>query len=240
MLRARVWIAAGMLCLGVTAAYVPMCSALLERRARVILENVSSLYRTPGRTPTFAEAQRMFKGKLRPMEGCTAAECSYQYELNNRLLSNMGLAPFSEIQTYMWVENGYVRTVVLDFTSTANNVHSVVSHVFIQDGGGPILNQKGLEFELDPWEQSSPSDTNGIVSVSPDSLRAHEPVVLGFDVGCLVRRGGCATVADLLPTVWERRSDGAVRCRLPNNEGFIESPWPWINTRAEGASQKGR
>lgn len=225
MLKARVWFVAIVLCVVVAASYIPVCTLLLAHQARQILRNVSSLYATQGKTPTFVEAQRLFKGKLQPMEGCVAAECSYKYELNNRLLSTVRWTPFTELQTQLWVVNGYVRTVILDFTSTANRAHSIVSHVFIQDGGGPIWSQKGLEFDLDPWEQSSPSDTNGIVDVSPDSLRAHEPVVLGFDIGCLVKRGGCATVADLLPTVWQRRGDGAIRCRLPNHEGFIESPW---------------
>lgn len=223
MTRLR-WFAVAAVCLGAAVSYIPICSALLQHRARTVLRNISTLYGKSG-TPTLVEAQRLFDGKLQPISSCKPEECSYRYELNNRALSKTRWVPFSEIEISMWVENGYVRTVIVDFTSTANESHSVVSHLYIQDGGGPIQEQTGLEFDLDPWEESSPADTNGIVGVSAESFRVHEAVVLGFDVRCLARRGGCCTVADLLPTVWEVRNNGEIRCRLPNHEGFIEDPF---------------
>jgi hypothetical protein len=90
--------------------------------------------------------------------------------------------------------------------------------VYIQEG-------TGREFDLHPWEESSPADTNGIVGVSPESLKAHEETVLGFDTSCLTSHLGCTSVAELLPTVWEQGKDGTIRCRIKNHEGFVESPW---------------
>jgi hypothetical protein len=158
---------------------------------------------------------------------CKPEGCSYQFELNNRALSNIRWTPFAEIQTSIWVEKGYVRSTIVDFTSAANESHSIVSHLFIQDDDNPIpgLDEAELEFDLHPWEESSAADTNGIVGVSPRSFRAHEAAVLGFDVGCLTRIGGCRTVAALLPAVWEVRNDGRIRCRMQNHEGFVEDPW---------------
>lgn len=224
MSRSR-WLGIAAACLAAGACYIVSWSVILQHRANWALHNVATLYGTDQRTPTFARAQELFGGKLRPTSGCKSEGCEYRYELNNRALSRIHWVPFAEIQTSFWVENGYVRTSVIDVTSAANRSHSVVAHLYIQDGGGPIDNDRGLEFDLDPWEESSPQDTNGIVGVSPDSLRAHEPEVLGFDVGCLTRHRGCATVADMLPPVWQLRNDGKIRCLLKNREGFIESPW---------------
>lgn len=78
---------------------------------------------------------------------------------------------------------------------------------------------------LVPSSAGSPADTNGIVGVRPESLKAHEETVLGFDATCLTSRRGCISVAELLPTVWAKEKDGTIRCRIENHEGFVESPW---------------
>lgn len=219
----RVGIAA--LCIGVAAgSYIPICSAVLQHRARTALQHVSMLYGGNHGTPTLAKAQALFDGKLQPVAPCKPEECEYRFELNNRVLSTIRWAPFSEIEISTWVENGYARTTIVDFTSAANDSHSIVSHLYIQDGGGPIRDDTALEFDLDPWEESSPADTNGIVVVRPESFRVHEAVVRGFDVSCLTSFHGCRTIADLLPTVWGVKGDGRIKCRLPNHEGFIENP----------------
>jgi hypothetical protein len=217
------WFGITVACIVIAGLYIPVCMLLLENRARTVVRTAAALYDTPNKTISFGEAQKLYKGRLKQMPSCTAASCGYELELNNRLLSAIHWTPFSELRAEVWVENGVVATQVLDFTSSANELHSVVSHVYIQGRNGD-----GPEFLVDPWEQSSAHDTNGILSISPDSLRSHRQMILGFDFACLTRRRGCATVADLLPTVWERRSDGKIECRLQNHKGLIEGP-KWLD-----------
>ena len=153
--------------------------------------------------------------------GCTPAYCAYEVVESNWVLAALHWTPYSELRSEIWFRDGILGASILDFTSTANPRHSIVAHVFIQEG-------EGLEFDLHPWETSSPADTNGIVDVSPKSLLAHENAVLGFDTRCLTSHRGCVSVAELLPTVWEQASDGSIRCRLPNHKGLIEGPkWLW-------------
>lgn len=221
MTRMR-WSVIAATCSVVAGLYVPVCAFLVQSRARTIIDNAAALYETTAKARSLDEVQRLYSGRLMQMPNCTPAYCGYQLELNNRLLSAIHWTPFSELRTQVWVENGVITTEILDFTSSANERHSVVSHVYIQGQNGD-----GPEFLIDRWEQSSPRDTNGILTVAPDSLRSHQKVILGFDVSCLTKRGGCATIADLLPTVWEQRTDGGIKCRVQNYKGFIEGP-KWL------------
>jgi hypothetical protein len=202
--------------LGIAALFIPAYSFVLQHRANVMLRNVSNLYRTPGKGPTIGEVEHFYSGRLRIVWG-TPVKGAYELEsVNNKFLAALHWAPFTQLRSEIWVSDGVVTEYVLDFSS-ANRLHSVVSHVYIQDGEGPL-------FTLHPWEESSQSDTNGAVFVSPESFRTHEQVILGFDLNCLTSHRGCPTVANLLPTVWEHRSDGKLRCRLQNKKGLIEGP----------------
>lgn len=222
-MRRKYWILPIAFCLLIAICGVPIYSFLLRRQAEDLIRNASTLCKLQGNAPTIKTVQALYKGKLRQMDGCTASECGYETVVSNRLLANLHWAPYSELRSGVWFSNGILVSTFLDFTSSANEHHSVVSHVFIQGSDGPEA--RNLEFDLDPWEENAPADTNGIVDVSPESFRVHESTVLGFDTRCLIKHRGCLTVAELLPTVWERAKDGSIRCRLPNHEGFIESPW---------------
>jgi hypothetical protein len=215
------WFGLAAVCLGVAISFIPFYSMLLRKRAESLIRNTSILYQHPGNAPAIRTVQALYKGELTQKGDCTPDYCSYEVVVSNRILAALHWTPYSELRSEFWVKNGVFETSILDFTSSANPVHSIVGHVYIQDGDGPL-------FDLHPWMDSSPTDTNGIVSVSPESLRAHEQTVLGFDTRCLTSHRGCSSVAELLPTVWEQKKDGGVRCRLHNHKGLIEGPkWLW-------------
>jgi hypothetical protein len=210
------WFGLAAVCLGVAVGFIPVYSTILQWKAESLIRNVSTLYQSPGKAPAISTVQALYKGEL-TQKGCTPDYCVYEVVVSNRILAALHWAPYTELRSEFWVQNGVVVTNALDYTSSANQLHSIVSHVYIQDGEGP-------EFDLDPWEESTPIDTNGIVGVRPESLRAHEQTVLGFDTRCLTSHRGCTTVAELLPTVWEMRKVGGIRCRLKNHEGWVECP----------------
>jgi hypothetical protein len=79
-------------------------------------------------------------------------------------------------------------------------------------------------FYLHPWGDSSPLDTNGLVVISAGSDEEKKRAALALNVNCLTKLGGCSTVADLLPTIWERTTNHEIKSRLPNHEGFIDAP----------------
>ena len=206
------------ICVGVVVSLIPAYVLLLRMRAESLIRNASIVSQHLGETSALAGIQTLYRGRLTQGPYCTPAFCSYELVESNRVLAALRWAPYAEIRSEFWFRDGMFSATILHFTSSANPNHSIVSHVYIQEG-------KGLEFDLDPWEESSPADTNGIVSVRPESLKAHQQTVLGFNTGCLTSHRGCMSVAELLPTVWEQRKDGRIRCRLESHEGFIESPW---------------
>jgi hypothetical protein len=212
------WVVLAAICVGVVVSFIPAYSIVLRMKAESLIRNASIVSQHLGEASTVDTVQAIYKGKLTQMPNCTPAFCGYEVVEGNRVLAALHWAPYSELRSEIWFRDGILSATILDFSSSANPHHGIVSHVYIQEG-------KRLEFDLDPWEESSPADTNGIVDVSPESLKAHEQTVLGFNTRCLTSHRGCMSVAELLPTVWEQRKDGRIRCRLESHEGFIESPW---------------
>lgn len=212
------WVVMAVICVGVTVSFIPIYSIVLRKKADSLIRSASIVSRHIGQTTTVGTVQAIYGGKLTQMPDCTPEYCAYEVVQSNRVLAALDWAPYSEIRSEIWFRDGILSASILHFTSSANSRHSIVAHVYIQEG-------TGLEFALHPWEESTPADTNGIVDVRPESLKIHEQTVLGFDTECLTGHHGCMSVAELLPTVWEQRKDGSIRCRLKNHEGFIESPW---------------
>lgn len=212
------WVVPAAICACVVVSFIPAYSFVLRKNAESLVRNVSTVSRLLGEKTTVGIVQAIYKGELTRMPNCTPAFCEYEVVESNRVLAALHWSPYSELRSEIWLRDGILSAVILHFTSNANPHHTIVSHVYVQEG-------KGLEFDLDPWEKSSPADANGIVGVSPESLQAHEQAVLGFDTKCLTSRRGCTSIAELLPTIWEQTKDGWIRCRVVNHKGFVESPW---------------
>jgi hypothetical protein len=215
------WTVLAAICIAVAASFIPAYSWFVRMRAESLIRDVSNLYQHPVKATTIGAVQAVFHGKLKQGKFCSPKYCEYEVVASNRRLATLHWAPYAELRIRIEFENGIMYGTFLDFSSSANQHHSIVSHVYIQEAKGP-------DFNLDPWEESSPIDTNGIVGVSPDSLRAHEQTVLGFDLTCLTSHRGCTTIAELLPMVWERAKDSSIRCLITNHKGLIEGPkWLW-------------
>jgi len=203
-------------CVGVS--FISIASIVLRRKAQALIREASIASQHLGQTTSIDTLQNVYGGRLNRKPDCSPAFCGYEAIQSNRVLAALHWTPYSELRSETWLRDGILSAVILDFTSTANLDHTIVAHVYIQEG-------RGREFDLHPWDNSSPADTNGIVGVRPESLKAHERTVLGLDTSCLTRHRGCRSIAELLPTVWSQGKDGWIRCLIQNHEGFVESPW---------------
>jgi len=213
------WIVlAGAICLGSVIGFIPAYSIVLRSKAGTLIRNASIVSQYLGETTSVGTVQAIYNGNLTREPDCTPAYCAYEMVESNRVLAALHWGPYTELRSEVWFRDGILTASILDFTSSANPHQSIVAHVYIQEGNG-------LEFGLHPWADSSPHDTNGIVDVSPESLKAHEKAVLGFDTQCLTSHRGCMSVAELLPTIWAQGKNGTIQCRIKNHEGFVESPW---------------
>src|SRR5262249_32217795 len=121
------------------------------------------------------------------------------------------------------VHEGVVYENRLDYTTTLSGGKSVTAHAAV-----PL--EDSCVFDIDPWNSSSAVSSNGIASITPSCSSAEKEADLEINTACLTRLGGCRSIADLVPGIWEYNAEGALRCRIPNHEGWVHSPpsWTWV------------
>jgi hypothetical protein len=190
---------------------------LLTKRARFIAETAYELAQAK-QTPTVTDIRQRF-GNVLPDE-CVGAECSYTVTVSNRLLALLHIVPYTELQSYFWTRDGVILENMLNYTTTVNRGHRIVSHVQID-----FCNCRDIS--VHPWDKASPLDTNGLVQIGNSSSPQSLSTVLSLDANCFTKYNGCRSVADLLPTVWKQTPEMKIACLLENDKGWVEKPTDW-------------
>ncbi len=209
------------LILGVPVGSLYLYAHLLDSRAEFLVRTAYELSEQKGAPPTVATLRGHFGSRLKQLDGCSGSECGYEVFISNRVLAVLHLVPYTEIRSYFWTKDGVIQESMVDYTTTVNHRYNVVAHVQIDFCPGCN------SFSLHPWDDSSPLDTNGIVEFGTALSAYKKRSVLSLNTGCLTKLGGCASVAELLPTVWQRTASGRIACRIPNHEGWIDKPAGW-------------
>jgi hypothetical protein len=171
-------------------------------------------------TPTVADIRQRLGSRLH-VDECVGAECSFTITVSNRVLAALHIVPYTELQSYFWARDGVVLENMLNYTTTVNHRHRIVSHVQIDfcKGCGYIA--------VHPWDASSPLDTNGLVQIGNESSAQSLRTVLSLNTDCFRKYDGCQSVADLLPTVWRQTPEMKIACILQNDRGFVQKPANW-------------
>jgi hypothetical protein len=190
---------------------------LLTKRARFIAETAYELAQAK-QTPTVTDIRQRF-GNVLPDE-CVGAECSYTVTVSNRLLALLHIVPYTELQSYFWTRDGVILENMLNYTTTLNRDHRIVSHIQID-----FCNCRYIA--VHPWDAASPLDTNGLVQIGNESSAQSLRTVLSLNTDCLTKYDGCQSVADLLPTVWKQTGEMKIACILQNDRGFVQKPTNW-------------
>jgi hypothetical protein len=171
--------------------------------------------------PVLADIRKRFGKRLKEFDGCPPSECAYAVVLSNRVLAALHIVPYTEMKSYFSVRDGVVLGNMVDYTTTINNRYNVVSHVQIDFC-------KGCQtFAIHPWDQSSPLDANGLVEIGSEASAQNRRTVLSLNTRCLTKVGGCDSIADLLPTVWQQTASKRIACKIRNDKGLIEKPANW-------------
>ena len=202
-------------------------SYLLRKRAESLLRSAYELSNYNG--PLTSEVLRTKYGRrLSTLENCTFSSCAYEVVITNRALAFSRLLPYTELRSQFWVRNGVVYENMLDYMTTVHHRYNVVVHAAIGFGDDSY-------YAVHPWDASAPLDTNGLAHISRELSNAKKQRVLALDTSCLTRIGGCTTIAELLPSVWQRTANDRIKCVVPNHEGFVVAPadWWWV----KGAEQ---
>jgi len=186
----------------------------IRRNAESLRQNAYELSLSTS-NPTFAEIQRRFGHQLHLL-GCDPKfGCAYEVAVSNRPIAALRIFRYAKLTGTFTVLNGVVATNMMDYAVTDGRHFNTTVHVQID-----YWNRSDL-FSVDPWGKSAPFDTNGLVMIGYASSPNEKRSVLSFNLSCMARPSGCDTVAELLPTVWQRSSNHVISCRLPNHEGTI-------------------
>lgn len=214
-IRSLLLLIAVAVCVAMVSLYI--YSRLLTKRAEALVQATYELSNLRDGPLTLAVLQSRFGGQLRPMEGCAPSQCSYEVFLSNRGLASLKIVPYTELVSQFWVRDGVIGGNMLDFTTRVHNRYSIVVHAQTDFNDAD-------EFYLHPWGDSTPMDTNGLVAITAGAPLEKKKIALAFNLSCLIKIGGCSTVADLLPTVWQLSANGNIDARIQNHEGFIDAP----------------
>ena len=193
----------------------------ISERARFMLRTAQELSEQETQ-PTVDQIRQRFGARLQA-EYCGADICSYNVTVSNRVFAALHVVPYTELRSNFWVRNGLVYENLLDYMTTVGDRKNVTAHAAIQF-------EEGCVFSLDPWEDSSPINSNGLADIAPDCPSSEKQAVLDLNVSCLTKLRGCRTIADLIPAMWKHNADGTIRCRIPSCEEFVHPPagWTWM------------
>jgi hypothetical protein len=197
---------------------------VLQRRAVALVHGALDLSNYQHPPLPVAELRVRYGERLHAGPDCTSHFCVYEIVVSNGILAAFHLVPYTELRSNFWVRDGVVTENMLDYMTSVKGRRNIVAHAAVQF-------QESELFYLHPWNDSSPVETNGFASISAGSTAAKKRAVLGLNVKCLVKLGGCSTIAELLPTIWQRTSKNQISCRIPNHEGMVDAPPDWNTYR---------
>ena len=199
----------------------------LRKRAEWLLSEAYELSNYKGPI-TAAVLNERFGNSLKASHDCKPAFCAYEVVVTNRLLARLWLVPYTELRSQFWLRNGIVYENMLDYMTSVRGRYNVVAHAAIGFQDDPY-------FAVHPWDSAAPLESNGLAHVSAALSNSRKLTVLSLDTGCLTRIGGCTSIAELLPSVWQRTLNSQIKCVVPNNEGLVIAPadWPWVKGAAK-------
>jgi hypothetical protein len=212
-------IVAVMILLVLTGCALSVASIVLRRQAEAIVRAVQELSAQP-HAATIADAKQLLGSRIKLTRCVSASDCEYEVVVSNRVLAWFRLVPYSEIRTYFWTRDGVVVGSMTDFTVNPHRRRAIVTHVQID------YCDECQSFSIHPWGHSSELGTNGLVEIGNQASAKNKQTALSLRTDCLIKLGGCDTIADLLPTVWNVEG-GRIACTVQNDRGLVVKPAGW-------------
>jgi hypothetical protein len=194
-------------------AVICIYSYSLRRRADDVVHSAYELSQKR-QSPTVDEVRQRFGSALEQPSACTANGCGYQVLLSNRVLAALRLAPYAVLRSSFWARNGVIESNLLEFWTHSHD-RWVLFYVEVK------YCHQCDSFVVVPWNDTRPPVT-GSVEIGSSSTTGMKGIALSLNTRCLTRLGGCATIADVAPNIWQRTSFGIIHCRIPNHEGDVD------------------
>jgi hypothetical protein len=155
--------------------------------------------------PTLEDLRQRLGTQLRQSATCTDSGCGYEVTLSNRLLSKLRLAPYTALRSSFWVRDNVLEENVLEVW-TVSRRGGMVAYVDAK------YCEECNDFDIVPCAGATASVRSGSVSIGSRSRSVDKKTAFGFNTECLSSLRGCASVAELLPTIWGTTSEGTFQC----------------------------
>jgi hypothetical protein len=155
--------------------------------------------------PTLEDLRRRLGTQLTQFAPCTDSGCGYEVTLSNQLLSKLHLAPYTALKSSFWIRDNVLEENILEVW-TASRRGGMVSYVdakYCEDCN---------DFEVVPCVGATASVRSGSVRIGSRSRSLDKQAAFGFNTECFNSLRGCASVAELLPTIWRTTSEGTLQC----------------------------
>jgi len=186
----------------------------LRYQVRSVLDDVRTLSVASDHTAAFEALRHKYGNRLKSMEGCSEAICSYDLSVSNHAMSAAFRVPYTELNARFDLRGRSVVTVMVEYRSAQSVSDSPVVHVQID-----FCPASCGHFFVHPWTRSGTAERwNGIVEMGFATAEELREAALALNPRCLTNMRGCSDIAQLLPSVWESSGTG-VRCLVPNLEG---------------------
>jgi hypothetical protein len=163
--------------------------------------------------PTIEDLRHRFGTQLRQSAACTASGCGYEVKLSNRLLSELHLAPYTVLRSSFWIRDNVLGENVLELWTVSRRGGVVLAYVDAK------YCKECSDFDVVPCGVATASVRSGSVMIGSRSRLVDKQAAFAFNADCLSSLRGCASVAELLPTIWHTTSEGALQCTSSDQQG---------------------
>jgi hypothetical protein len=210
MKKIRFVIIATVCCLIVGLCFIEAYSLHLEYRANRLVR-VCYEFSERGKPPSLEEIRNVFGSDLQQLGPCSSDGCGYEANVSNGLLHAFHLAPYTNLRTQFWEEKGVMQSNSVEFYTMPLGMADVLVK-YCRACDPP---------KMYPYE-NTPTPFTGYVEMDLSAPEIARKKAFGMNTACLTRWGGCDSVAQLLPTVWQKAGNNTVRCIIPNREGVFD------------------
>ena len=210
MKKVRFVIIATVCCLMVGLCFIGAYSLHLEHRANRLVR-VCYEFSERGKSPSLEEIRNVFGSDLQQLGPCSNDGCGYEANVSNGLLHALHLVPYTNLRTQFWEEKGVMQSNSVYFYTMPHGMADVLVK-YCRACDPP---------KMYPYENTSTPFT-GYVEMDLSAPEIARKKAFGMNTACLTRWGGCDSVAQLLPTVWQKAGQNTVRSIIPNHEGVFD------------------
>lgn len=164
-----------------------------------------------GKPPSLEEIRDVFGSNLQQLGPCSNDGCGYEVNVSNGLLHAFHLVPYTNLRTQFWEEKGIMQSNSVEFYTMPHGMaHVLVKYCRACDP--PTMY---------PYENVS-TPFAGYFEMDLSAPEIARRKAFGMNTECLTRWVGCDSIAQLLPTVWQKSGQNTVRCIIPNREGVFD------------------